>query len=40
VYYNAAFKRREVLADLTIEQLEDIAETGATTTTTTTTTER
>lgn len=40
VYYNAAFKRREVLADLTIEQLEDIAETGATTTSTTTTTER
>jgi hypothetical protein len=36
VYYNAAFKRREVLADLTIEQLEDIAETGDTTTTTTT----
>jgi len=36
VYYNAAFKRREVLADLTIEQLEDIAETGTTSTTTTT----
>lgn len=40
VYYNAAFKRREVLADLNIEQLEDIAETGSTTTTTTTTTAR
>ena len=39
VYYNAAFKRREVLADLNIEQLEDIAETGFTTTSTTTTTE-
>lgn len=35
VYYNAAFKRREVLADLTIEQLEDIAETGSTSTSTT-----
>ncbi len=38
IYYNAAFKRREVLADLTIEQLEDIAETGSTSTTTTTST--
>jgi hypothetical protein len=36
VYYGAAFQRYEVLADLTIEQLEDIAETGTTSTTTTT----
>ena len=34
VYYNAAFKRREVLVDYNLEQLEDIAETGSTTTTT------
>jgi hypothetical protein len=40
VYYNAAFKRREVLADLNIEHLEDLAETGSTTTTTTTTSDR
>jgi len=37
VYYNAAFKRRERLANITIEQLEDIAETGTTSTTTTST---
>jgi hypothetical protein len=37
VYYNAAFKRREVLVKYNIEQIEDIAETGSTTTTSTTT---
>lgn len=38
IFYNAAFKRREVLTHLTLEQLEDIAETGTTSTTSTTTT--
>jgi len=39
VYYNAAFKRREVLTSYNIDQIADIAETGSTTTTTTSTTE-
>ena len=37
VYYNAAFKRREVLVKYNIEQIEDILETGTTSTSTTTT---
>lgn len=37
VYYNAAFKRREVLVKYNLEQVEDIIETGSTTTTSTTT---
>lgn len=40
VYYNSTFRRREVLADLNIDQLEDEAETGTTSTTSTTTTEQ
>jgi hypothetical protein len=40
VYYNAAFKRREVLVKYNIEQVEDILETGTTSTTSTTTTEQ
>ncbi len=37
VYYNAAFKRREVLVKYNIEQVEDILETGTTSTSTSTT---
>ena len=37
VYYNAAFKRREVLVKYNLEQVEDILETGDTTTTSSTT---
>lgn len=37
VYYNAAFKRREVLADITLDTFIDIVETGTTSTTSTTT---
>jgi len=40
VYNRKAFKRVEVLVAYTIEQVEDILETGSTTTTTTTTEER
>jgi hypothetical protein len=36
VFYNAAYKRREVLVKYNIEQVEDILETGTTTSTTTT----
>jgi len=39
VYYNAAFKRREVLVKYSIEEVEDILETGTTSTTTTSTSE-
>jgi hypothetical protein len=37
VYYNAAFKRREVLCHMSIEDLRDYGESGSTSTTVTTT---
>ena len=40
VYYNAAFKRREVLVKYSLEEVEDILETGTTSTSTTTTEQR
>lgn len=40
VYYNAAFKRREVLVKYNLDEIEDILETGTTSTTSTTTDQR